>query len=910
MRLITALLLTVLLLPAARAQTPGDCETGRAQADLDVSDVRARLFNTGTLFYGNNEEGIYKVPKSQDVTAIYAMSLWTGGTVSGQLRVAGTYYGNHEFWPGPLDDGGELPDPGDCSAFDRIYAVSVLDVQQYDDTGVAAADLAEWPIGLGAPAVDAEGIPIETDDRDRVLDLATGERPVISGSQTAFWVMNDVGNDHENFGTAPLGLEVAVTAFATVSDEAALNQATVYRYAITNKSPNTIDDFAVGFFADPDLGEYYDDYVSVDTTRNMPFVYNGADEDPVYGIPPALGYDFLSGEHHASTTTTGSIGPDSEPSTAIGAYNRLLGRWNDGTPITEFGNGYMTDGDATTFAFAGDPVTLSFWSEENLDGNGTNSQPSDRNQFISAAPETLEPGATWTVDLALVFGQGADRLDSITALRTASDRVQAAYDDGSLFDTGPPPVLLATPAPTAPADGAAFEGDAPITLAWSAVPGATAYLVQLSTDPAFSLDTEATLVNDGTSLETSAPVGGEPVVTYWRVRAEAAGALSFFSEPRAFTTLNVAADFVGEGTGIVEVARPEGTVCPDGSGDAGCALDLGNTVFNDTDASSDYAVGTDIDRGIERLRRYVASAAPADFEMRFTDAGGYGLDFGAVPDGAAVWQVPFELWNVGDLDDPSDDVRMIPLVIREEGTDYDWADTFPRVDPVSGAPATARVYWMMPDRPGGYALFETAAIASGGAGQPFVDSDVTDTPLDPDALLVGDTDPSTGLTCANTGGYVSFCYRNTESSPVSGASAPGSDFVHPIGRVTLVDLAGDGTTPPAGTVIRFLTTDVGDFLVADEGGPAETAGGATLAGVRPNPSRGAAVVPFALSAAGSVRLSVVDVLGREVAVLAEGAFAAGAHEASLDGGRLASGVYVVVLEAGGGRLTRTVTMTR
>ncbi len=61
---------------------------------------------------------------------------------------------------------------------------------------------------------------------------------------------------------------------------------------------------------------------------------------------------------------------------------------------------------------------------------------------------------------------------------------------------------------------------------------------------------------------------------------------------------------------------------------------------------------------------------------------------------------------------------------------------------------------------------------------------------------------------------------------------------------------------------------------------------------------------FALAEAGAVRLSVFDALGREVAVLAAGERAAGAHEARLDAARLAPGVYVVRLEAAGRAVTR------
>ena len=72
----------------------------------------------------------------------------------------------------------------------------------------------------------------------------------------------------------------------------------------------------------------------------------------------------------------------------------------------------------------------------------------------------------------------------------------------------------------------------------------------------------------------------------------------------------------------------------------------------------------------------------------------------------------------------------------------------------------------------------------------------------------------------------------------------------------------------------------------------------------PNPFNGATNIVFGLAAAGEARLSVHDARGRLVALLAEGAFAAGFHSRSWDGrdegGRpLASGVYFVRLSAGG-----------
>ena len=59
------------------------------------------------------------------------------------------------------------------------------------------------------------------------------------------------------------------------------------------------------------------------------------------------------------------------------------------------------------------------------------------------------------------------------------------------------------------------------------------------------------------------------------------------------------------------------------------------------------------------------------------------------------------------------------------------------------------------------------------------------------------------------------------------------------------------------------------------------------------------MVPFEVPEATHVRLTLVDIFGREVAILLNRQVAAGSHEAVLDGGRLASGVYLVRLEAEG-----------
>ena len=122
------------------------------------------------------------------------------------------------------------------------------------------------------------------------------------------------------------------------------------------------------------------------------------------------------------------------------------------------------------------------------------------------------------------------------------------------------------------------------------------------------------------------------------------------------------------------------------------------------------------------------------------------------------------------------------------------------------------------------------------------------------------------------------------------------------GQVNNVYLASRGTN---GGQVALFALDVTGLPTPGEELAAEAAG---LALRVANPVRGTARVAFETPGDGDVRLSVVDVLGREVAVLANGARSRG--EAAFATESLAPGVYLVRLEAAGRVLARAVTVVR
>ncbi len=78
-----------------------------------------------------------------------------------------------------------------------------------------------------------------------------------------------------------------------------------------------------------------------------------------------------------------------------------------------------------------------------------------------------------------------------------------------------------------------------------------------------------------------------------------------------------------------------------------------------------------------------------------------------------------------------------------------------------------------------------------------------------------------------------------------------------------------------------------------------------------NPTHDVSRIAFAVPRPSHVRVTVVDLQGRRVATLADGVFNAGRYEAAWDGrgdkGRMASGMYMIRLEAPGANLIQRVT---
>jgi hypothetical protein len=177
------------------------------------------------------------------------------------------------------------------------------------------------------------------------------------------------------------------------------------------------------------------------------------------------------------------------------------------------------------------------------------------------------------------------------------------------------------------------------------------------------------------------------------------------------------------------------------------------------------------------------------------------------------------------------------------------------------------------------------------------------------AIDVGDLDGDGDLDVVSSN-YGSEDYRLFENL---GGRQFGTPRLFPVAGaascMTLHDRDDDGDLDMTGideVVDRmYLYENTGP--VASEPAPAAAP---TLALAGPNPARSRATVTVSLPEAGPARLTLVDALGREVAVVVDGEVPSGPHPAAFDVGGLAPGVYVARLVAGGAVASVRLTVAR
>lgn len=334
-------------------------------------------------------------------------------------------------------------------------------------------DWNEWPWQKGAPFVDLNGNGAFDPD----IDIAG----VRGADQTIWFVTNDLDPAAAGlFGSPSIGLEIQFTLWSmnrTQGFGSTIFKRTrlIYKGRPGAPASSRIDNMYIAQWSDPNVGDFFDDYVGCDTIGNMTFAYQGLYDDRMYEAyalpPPCIGYVLLQGPIVRGSSSDRAIFKDNIrpgfrnlPMSSFmyfgagrqtGGYNAVeirpypeywqyagTTKWYNilrgsqpSPPYPTFTPLRNQDGAMTKFELAGDPAAgvgdidgRLFWAGE-------------RSFVMSTGPFSMARGDTQEVVTALVGAIGSNWRDCFPRMRIHAQAARVLHQ--SLYQT-PPPIVTVT----------------------------------------------------------------------------------------------------------------------------------------------------------------------------------------------------------------------------------------------------------------------------------------------------------------------------------------------------------------------------------------------------------------------------------------------------------------------------------
>ncbi len=451
---------------------------------LDINNITSWITSDGFMpaVVGQSWNGTF--PKGT-VGAIYQEGIVWGGIVNdGQsppVRVGGnTYIGGttrltRVVRVRPDYATADLTD--DAANFFLVPNSQVTDGMISQIRDQYAKDWLEWPANLGAPYFDRNNSGAYEPNRDI---------PGIPGASQTIFVSYDDRNSVDNYGSAPIGLKVNETlwayAIANPLGNVIFKKVQVIYQGTPNSAANsTIDSMYFVQWADPDVGQYTDDFAGSDSTLGLGYAYNSTTNDAIYSSigspPPAVGYDFLQGVAKYTGNASDSaivnlkwrrgykfvnVNASGNPLSTF-VYFAAGGAWGDPsfnyTGTLQWYNlmkGYQPrppypsqkvfpasvtnkpQGGDGTYLLSGDPVAGTGQIDGVAEGAG------DRRIVCVTGPFSLAKGDTAEIVVALIGGIGSNNLTSISVLKFYDKFAQFAYDNLFNLPVYPPPTVAVT----------------------------------------------------------------------------------------------------------------------------------------------------------------------------------------------------------------------------------------------------------------------------------------------------------------------------------------------------------------------------------------------------------------------------------------------------------------------------------
>ena len=257
-------------------------------------------------------------------------------------------------------------------------------------------------------------LPFVDVDGDGVYNPYYGDYPCVKGDKAVYLIMNDVqggyscGSPRNMEG---LGIQIHYLFYQYSSIPELAN--TIFCEArLINRSQSNYTDFSASVFMNALIGSGLDDFVGTDVQRDMIFAYNGEEVDLEYG--------------------------SQSPAAAIVSLNKSISRTRVFGNYPNYGYHFPTfppefwevmQGNLLTgetypkrFGYPGDPVL------QEGDIQSVSGQANSMIYTIDIGDFSL--GEELLFDFAIVVGQGANHLSSITRLKANVDFTKEFYEEG------------------------------------------------------------------------------------------------------------------------------------------------------------------------------------------------------------------------------------------------------------------------------------------------------------------------------------------------------------------------------------------------------------------------------------------------------------------------------------------------
>lgn len=372
---------------------------------LHGNKCRAFVSNNGENFRNELQATVVPFSRLNQPESLFSSSIWMGGyDTKDELQVAAYTYTS--FWdkgyrPGPLPSETQVSPDTSIAKWDHNFKVYGQDILRHlmdaEDgrVDIQRQSIFAWPAkgnkyyseyyGINLSEVTVDLAPFADLNGNQKYEPELGEYPHVPElslntiPSVLIWSVYNTANFNTWKPERNMKIEIQQTSWSINCVENFLDQTVFISYNLINRGED-LKEFRFAQMVDYELGNDNDNYFGIDTSYKIVYVYNkdNDDENPKsLPVTPKSHYD-----NNPSVITISMLNQDLsrlmfynqssiyhftpatlEPSSDIGFYHLMDGKWLDGKPLHNGRQGYTTQNiDVTKYAFPGDPLNSTGWT--------------------------------------------------------------------------------------------------------------------------------------------------------------------------------------------------------------------------------------------------------------------------------------------------------------------------------------------------------------------------------------------------------------------------------------------------------------------------------------------------------------------------------------------------------------------